>query len=162
MTSLHPRAEVQIVVQVAAEDGSVLPCAINAVTVALVDAGVPMKRMVAALNVAYKGGNVSLDPDRTEERAAEATCLVSVPSSTLRSEEHQGMDANDSTAGVLSCVVEGAVAVEAWERSMDLAKKGCAKLLKFMNGSLGKGLRKQVPEGPAAAQNNAGDEDMDD
>lgn len=73
LTALHPRCEVQVVLQAASEDGSVLGAAINAALVALVDAGVPLKRTVAAVELAYSqgGSRFSLDPDSAEERAAE-------------------------------------------------------------------------------------------
>lgn len=65
-------------------------------------------------------------------------------SSTLRTEEHHALDGPDSQPGVLACVQGGAVPVELFEASLEAAKKGAAQILKFIAGSYGKGLRKQV------------------
>ncbi|CAG8751294.1 7857_t:CDS:2, partial [Funneliformis mosseae] len=47
---LHPRTQIQIVSQVMMDDGSIVAAAINATTIALIDAGIPMKDLVAAVS----------------------------------------------------------------------------------------------------------------
>lgn len=84
--SLNPRTEIQVVLQVAGEDGSVLPCALNAACVALVDAGVPLTRMFAAVGCAYpRSSRFSIDPDAAEEASSSSACFV-YPSAPLRGE----------------------------------------------------------------------------
>jgi exosome complex component RRP46 len=48
-SSLHPRTAIHIEVQVIRDDGSMLAAAINATTLALMDAGVSMNHLVAAV-----------------------------------------------------------------------------------------------------------------
>jgi len=63
-----------VAVQVQQDCGSVLACALNAVSVALLDAGVPLKRMFAAVTVAIpSSGRYALDPDKAEEEMEAAT-----------------------------------------------------------------------------------------
>ena len=63
VTSLHPRTLIRIVVQVMCDDGDVVCCAINAMVMALVDAGVPMRHLVAAVGCLIdREGQLLLDP----------------------------------------------------------------------------------------------------
>ncbi|KAI8064860.1 ribosomal protein S5 domain 2-type protein [Gilbertella persicaria] len=48
---MMPRTLVQIVIQITKDDGSVLAASVNAITLALLDAGIPMKHMAAAITV---------------------------------------------------------------------------------------------------------------
>lgn len=48
LTHVQPRSQVAITVQVVADKGGLLACAINAASMALLDAGVPMHLTVAA------------------------------------------------------------------------------------------------------------------
>lgn len=64
---MMPRTLVQIVVQVMKDDGCVLAAAVNAVTVALLDAGIPMKYMAAAITGMINEDNeLVLDPTAAE------------------------------------------------------------------------------------------------
>ena len=51
MTHLHPRTLIRVVIQELNGDGSLLAVAINAVCVALIDAGIPMRHAFVAANV---------------------------------------------------------------------------------------------------------------
>lgn len=48
LTSQFPKSQIDIYVQVFQHDGGVLQCAINASTMALIDAGIPMTDYVCA------------------------------------------------------------------------------------------------------------------
>src|SRR5258708_4858192 len=50
---LFPLSKIEIFVEVLSADGGVLPACINAVTLALVDAAIPMKDYVVSLSCAY-------------------------------------------------------------------------------------------------------------
>ena len=95
----HPRSAISVTIQVLHDDGAVrvdirlityhntvivrqlLACAVNAATLALIDAGVPMKAVVAAASVAVLPDlGLVLDPTHAEEKACEfcsmsARCL---------------------------------------------------------------------------------------
>ncbi|KAJ2767597.1 exosome non-catalytic core subunit rrp46, partial [Coemansia nantahalensis] len=73
LSHLHPRTLVQINVQVRLGDGSVEAAAINAATLALVDAGIPLRTMVAAATCAVlPGGEVVVDPTQEEADGAQS------------------------------------------------------------------------------------------
>jgi exosome complex component RRP41 len=71
MAEAFPRSAVDIFVEILNADGSFLAAIINAVTLALIDAGIPMKDYVTAVNVAFVQSSVALlDPNRMEESGA--------------------------------------------------------------------------------------------
>ncbi|KAJ3326948.1 hypothetical protein HDU76_012485 [Blyttiomyces sp. JEL0837] len=66
LATLHPRTTIQVTLQVMSEDGSMLATSINAVILALVDAGVPLRSMMACVTCAVKDGEYLLDPTEQE------------------------------------------------------------------------------------------------
>ncbi|RHY17822.1 hypothetical protein DYB37_004271 [Aphanomyces astaci] len=62
-----PRAVISLTVQVVEDDGSLLAVAINAVNLALLDAGIPMRSLVGAITCSIlDDGQLCLDPSLTE------------------------------------------------------------------------------------------------
>jgi hypothetical protein len=71
LSTLHPRTVITVVVQVVRDDGSLLAAALNAATLALLDAGIPLRWMLSAVCIACPtDGTLRLDPDLEEEKAA--------------------------------------------------------------------------------------------
>ncbi|CAO3627205.1 unnamed protein product [Cunninghamella echinulata] len=68
LTGMMPRTLVEIVVQVEKDDGSVLSAAINGITLALIDAGLPMKYMASSINcmIDKTSDEIILDPTLKE------------------------------------------------------------------------------------------------
>ncbi|KAJ3092713.1 Exosome component 5 [Quaeritorhiza haematococci] len=65
--AMHPRTLIQITAQVLADDGSILSAAVNATTLALIDAGIPMKSLVASVTcMVDQDGELVLDPTLNE------------------------------------------------------------------------------------------------
>ncbi|KAI8811040.1 ribosomal protein S5 domain 2-type protein, partial [Cladochytrium replicatum] len=71
MVALHPRTSFQITCQVMSDDGSTLAAAINAVSLALIDAGAPLRSVPGAICCAFdEDGALIVDPSQKEmERA---------------------------------------------------------------------------------------------
>lgn len=65
--SLYPRSQISISVQVLQSDGSLLQAAINATTLALIDAGVPMTDYICAITCALHDNTPLLDVNSLEE-----------------------------------------------------------------------------------------------
>lgn len=65
-TSLYPQSTISIVLHVLSQDGALLAACLNAATLALIDAGVPMKDYVAACTVgstaSYASNEEEADP----------------------------------------------------------------------------------------------------
>lgn len=67
LTSLYPRTMIKISLQVLSQDGSILATAVNAMILALLDAGVPMKSMASSVTcMIHKSGELLLDPTELE------------------------------------------------------------------------------------------------
>ena len=64
---LYPRSRIQIVVSILADDGGRLPAAINAATLAVLDAGIPMKDFVCACAAGGDADQLLVDLNRREE-----------------------------------------------------------------------------------------------
>mmetsp|Transcript_11753 Transcript_11753/g.35829 ORF Transcript_11753/g.35829 Transcript_11753/m.35829 type:complete len:245 (-) Transcript_11753:79-813(-) len=68
LMEMHPRTSINIVVHILEEDGSVLAACTNAVSIALVDAAVPMRSVVCAISVGIDSiGTLILDPTQSEQ-----------------------------------------------------------------------------------------------
>eukprot|EP01108_Squamamoeba_japonica_P005820 TRINITY_DN4707_c0_g1_i3.p1 TRINITY_DN4707_c0_g1~~TRINITY_DN4707_c0_g1_i3.p1 ORF type:complete len:225 (+),score=64.32 TRINITY_DN4707_c0_g1_i3:40-675(+) len=80
----HPRARIMVTVQSLCADGGSLATACNAATLALLDAGVPLRSLCAAVTCAVTSdGAVQLDPTADEEASA-AALLTFAYDATLR------------------------------------------------------------------------------
>lgn len=69
MLHLYPRSRIEIVVVILADDGGRVPAAINAATLAVMDAGLPMKDFVCACTAGYSPltDTALVDLNRKEE-----------------------------------------------------------------------------------------------
>jgi exosome complex component RRP46 len=68
LAGMMPRTLIQIVVQILKDDGSALAAAANSITLALLDAGVPMRQMVGSVTcmIDEKTKSLILDPTTIE------------------------------------------------------------------------------------------------
>ena len=71
----NPRKALAVIVHVVSDEGGVLAAAINAVSIALLDSGVPMKYFPTAAAIAITAGELLVDPDKPEEAEAEASSV---------------------------------------------------------------------------------------
>lgn len=71
-----PRASIEIFVDVLQGDGGTRCAAVTAASVALADAGIPMKDMVAAIAVGKVKDNVVIDLDYIEDSQGQADCAI--------------------------------------------------------------------------------------
>ncbi|KAG8471910.1 hypothetical protein CXB51_036456 [Gossypium anomalum] len=80
--TVNPNTTTSIIVQVVNDDGALLPSAINAACMALVDAGIPMKHLAVAICCCVaKSGYVILDPTKLEEQKMKAFAYLVFPNS---------------------------------------------------------------------------------
>jgi exosome complex component RRP46 len=117
IASLHPRTRIQIVVQAVQDDGGLLAASLNAATLALMDAGVPLSSTLAAVAVALdRTGQLLLDPNAQEEAAAAALFTFAF---------------NASLEGVVVSRTSGAFAPEQYLAALELARSAADHLLAF-------------------------------
>jgi len=78
-TSLYPRSQIDVFVHVLQQDGGVLQAAINATTVALVNAGVPLADYVCAVTGGVHAAAPMLDLTALEEADLPHVTVASMP-----------------------------------------------------------------------------------
>eukprot|EP00033_Pygsuia_biforma_P001977 GCRY01002200.1.p1 GENE.GCRY01002200.1~~GCRY01002200.1.p1 ORF type:complete len:258 (+),score=1.89 GCRY01002200.1:128-901(+) len=117
-----PRCGISICVQVVRDDGSVLSAAINAVCLALLHSGIPMKSLVAAATVASTGTHLLLDPTTAEEK--EATSVQ-----TMAFFDSYSNVKNGKLAGSLC---SGKILETVYFTSFDACCKACGTVTTFM------------------------------
>lgn len=78
---LYPRSQIDINVQVLQSDGSLLQAAINATTLALIDAGIPLNDYVCAITCALHDATPLLDLTSLEESDLPHVTVAVLPKS---------------------------------------------------------------------------------
>ncbi|XP_059251324.1 exosome complex component RRP41 isoform X2 [Mustela nigripes] len=69
LTQLHPRSQIDIYVQVLQADGGTYAACVNAATLAVLDAGVPMRDFVCACSAGFVDSTALADLSHVEEAA---------------------------------------------------------------------------------------------
>ncbi|PWZ00890.1 putative exosome complex exonuclease rrp41 [Testicularia cyperi] len=111
-TALYPRSQIDIFVQVHQQDGGVLPAAINASTLALLDAGIAMQDFVAAVSCGIHSTSPLLDLSNTEESDLPHLTVAVLP----------------RTGQVTLASLETRLHVERFEQIFKLAIQACSVL----------------------------------
>lgn len=138
VAALHPRTLIQIVLQVISGDGSILSCALNGVCAALIDAGLPMKDIYAAVTVCLgEDGQLLMDPTLKEEQDGRATgCFAySVPSTA---DDGASRGGTKDAPGLLTLFTQGRMSAEEVEDTMQAGWRGSQRLAESMRTSIGR------------------------
>ncbi|CAM9833281.1 unnamed protein product [Ectocarpus sp. 6 AP-2014] len=121
LRSRYPRTVVSVIIQVIVDDGAVLSAALNAATMALLNAGVEMTGMALSvtccITAAVSGRSVLLDPCKAEEIDAAATAVVATLS---------------AGGGVLSCRAVGSMSQEEYFACCEAASLGTTAVRSFV------------------------------
>ncbi|KAJ8660347.1 hypothetical protein O0I10_003804 [Lichtheimia ornata] len=119
LTSQFPRSQIDIYLQIFQHDGGVLQSCINAATMALIDAGIPMNDYVCACSAGSIDRVPVLDLNNLEESsdAPELTVAILPQSGKVNLVEMESRLHIDSLQGV-----------------MELATQGCMQVHKVLNG----------------------------
>mmetsp|Transcript_14999 Transcript_14999/g.26994 ORF Transcript_14999/g.26994 Transcript_14999/m.26994 type:complete len:248 (+) Transcript_14999:58-801(+) len=78
LTNLYPRSQISLFVQIVQSDGGDMSAAINASTLALIDAGIPMADFLTACTVGFFDGTPILDMNYTESNGSGPELIVAV------------------------------------------------------------------------------------
>ncbi|WAR12873.1 EXOS4-like protein [Mya arenaria] len=109
LTSLHPRSQIDIFVEVLQSDGGNYCASVNAATLALIDAGIPMRDYVCACSASFVSDTPLVDISYLEETSGGAELIVA----TLpKSEQIVFLEMNarlheDNLSPVLDLAVKG-------------------------------------------------------
>jgi len=121
ITNLFPHSQIDIFIQVLQSDGGAVAAAINATTLAMIDAGLPMRDFVAACSACFISGTPLLDPNYVETTTLAPELLVAIePKSQL----------------VVSMEMEGKLPLEMYERVAKLAIDGCNLIYRVLTSEV--------------------------
>ncbi|KAJ2336194.1 exosome non-catalytic core subunit rrp46 [Coemansia sp. RSA 2681] len=127
LTHLHPRTLVQISIQLREGDGSVDSAAINATTLALVDAGIPLKCMITAATCAVLSDDATVvDPTQEEIEAARSVHTFAFASPASSS----------SAQGPLYVDSRGDFTMDEYNHCYDLCVLASERVLAFMRTAI--------------------------
>lgn len=122
LVHIHPRTEIVISLNVISQDGGVFAACINAATLALIDAGIPMYDYVSACAAAIYENSPLLDPNHPEE-----TDLSFVTVAVLGKSEK-----------ISSLLLENKLPVERLEAVLALSISGCHSIRDIMDKQIRK------------------------
>jgi exosome complex component RRP41 len=114
---LYPTSRIDISVTIIQDDGGILSAAINAVTLALIDAGVPVYDFVVSLTVAWISDMAFLDTGRLESSVRFPVLEIAIFPRTRQ---------------IVSMNLAARISPDAVKQLMALAIDGCLKLHRLM------------------------------
>jgi exosome complex component RRP41 len=112
MEELYPRSAIDVFVEILQADAGSRVAGINAASVALADAGIPMKCLISAVAVGKIDGEVVLDLNKDEDNYGSADLPIAM----------------NQFGEVTLCQMDGHLTEEEFSKAMDMAVEGCKKL----------------------------------
>ncbi len=131
MKELFPRSAIDIFVEVLQADAGSRTACLNAASVALIDAGVPMRGIVTSVAVAKVDGVLVLDPMKEEDNYGEAD----IPFAFLIR--------NGKIESITLLQMDGKVTREELKIALEMAKKGAMQIYQLQREAV---LKKYVGE----------------
>ncbi|MEA1984696.1 MAG: exosome complex exonuclease Rrp41 [Euryarchaeota archaeon] len=120
MTQYYPGAVIDVFAEVLQADAGTRTAAINAATIALADAGIPMKGLVAACAVGKVDGQLVLDLNKPEDNHGDADLPVAMT--------------QDGDITLLQ--MDGNLTHEEFITAMEMVKKGCDQIFELQRKTL--------------------------
>ena len=142
MAELFPKTAIDIFVEVLQADAGTRTAAINASSIALADAGIPMKGLVTSCAFGKVDGQIVLDLNKEEDNYGEADFPVAMT--------------QDGEITLLQ--MDGHLTSEEIKKGLELVKKGCKEILEIQQAVLRKKFETPV-EGPAEEASETSDTD---
>ncbi|WNY26881.1 exosome complex exonuclease Rrp41 [Methanolapillus ohkumae] len=120
ISDAYPKAAIDIFVEVLQADAGTRTAAINAASLALVDAGIPIRGLVSACAVGKVGGKIVLDLNKPEDNYGEADLPIAM-----------------TEDGKITLVqMDGNLSPSEFEEAMELVQKGCRQVLEIQKAAL--------------------------
>ena len=130
MAELFPKTAIDIFVEVLQADAGTRTAAINASSVALADAGIPMKGLVTSCAFGKVDGQIVLDLNKDEDNYGEADFPVAM-----------------TQDGEITLVqMDGHLTPEEIKKGLELVKKGCKEILEIQQAVLRKKFETPLEE----------------
>ena len=144
-----PNMTIDVLVEILDSNAGTRVAALSAASVALVDAGIPMRDIVCACGVGKAGGHLLADLDKEEEDAPDA---VDIPMAIL-----------PSTEEIVLLQMDGLLQKKEWDQLVELGIKGCKQVWELQKEALKKKYAEaekgesQKPQVNAVSGENAGE-----
>ncbi len=116
-----PRSAIDIFIEILQADAGTRTAGINAASVALADAGVPMRGLVSSCAAGKVGGHVVLDLMGEEDNYGEADIPIA-------------MDVQNDKVTLLQ--MDGRLTQDEFKQALELAKKGCKDIYEMQRQAL--------------------------
>ncbi|MEM0453940.1 MAG: exosome complex exonuclease Rrp41 [Sulfolobales archaeon] len=123
MSELYPRTSIDIFIEVVNADGGTRTASITAASLALADAGIPMKDLVAGVAVGKVNGYLVLDIDEVEDMYGEADMPVAIAPSLRQ---------------ITLLQLNGILTPSEFTQALELAKKGIEVIYEIQRETLKK------------------------
>ena len=130
MAELYPKTAIDIFVEILQADAGTRTAAINASSIALADAGIPMKGLVTSCAFGKVDGQIVLDLNKEEDNYGEADFPVALT--------------QDGEITLLQ--MDGHLTPEEIKKGFELVKKGCKEILEIQQTVLRKKFETPVEE----------------
>ena len=141
-TELYPRTGIDVFIEVLQSEGGTRCASITAASLALADAGIPIRDLVVACAAGKAGGQVVLDLSDIEDQKGEADLPVAII---------------PRTGEVTLLQMDGNLTREEFDRALNLAIEGCKKVYAMQKEALKKKYMTEK-EGPEAETEETTDE----
>lgn len=127
--NLHPRSSISITVQEIQNRGSLLSCCINSACMALLDSGVSMQYLMAAVTCAINdNGSIIMDPNTLQEQSAVAVLTFVF---------------ENCNYGVITVSAKGCYTLDQFQQCLSKCRDASKYVFQFFKDSISKKLSKQ-------------------
>jgi exosome complex component RRP41 len=133
-TKLYPHSTITITLHVLSQDGSLLAACLNAATLALVDAGIPMSDYIAACTVGSTASYASNDEDADPLLDLNGLEEAEVPFLTLGTTRGGVEDGEGQEEKVSVLIMETRVQMTRLEAMIAVGLDGCASIRGTLDG----------------------------
>ncbi|WP_406656853.1 exosome complex exonuclease Rrp41 [Methanolobus sp. ZRKC2] len=120
MTQLYPSAVIDVFAEVLQADAGTRTAAINAASIALADAGIPMKGLVAACAAGKVDGKLVLDLNKPEDNYGQADLPIAMT--------------EDGEITLLQ--MDGDLTQEEFKQAVEMCKEGCRQIFEVQKEAL--------------------------
>jgi exosome complex component RRP41 len=117
----YPKTSIDIYIEILQADASTRCAGLNAASLALVDAGIPMKNLVSSCSVGKVDGKIVLDVGGLEDNYGEVDMAVA----TVADEDK-----------FILLQMDGIVTKQELSKMLDLARKGCSQIFEMQKNAL--------------------------
>ena len=121
LTGLYPRASIDVYIEILQANAGTRCAGLTAAAVALADAGIPMKDIVASIAAGKADGHVLLDLNKEEDNFGQADVPMAIV---------------PSTGDIVLLQMDGNMTREEFNRAMELGIGGCKEVYKLQKDAL--------------------------